>query len=307
MVGISGKCVESEGRRTIRREETEMAEAYAFYQGTFGQAIVLEARSNLVAHSHSESQIAFWLGGARAQAHVGAEIIEYGENVGLATNAYQSHDMTLVGENGSAVFLLLMISRDWLNERRKVTGRPFIFPSSRVPIDELLRRECWKVLDLILTARNSNVEMANEVEQLILATIDAATHSKEASNVRMLPPLLDHRLRAAIALMREYVRGGITLDEIIIKIGLSRAHFFALFKEQLHTTPQIFWSAVRVEEAMRRLINQGESLTDVALDLGFSAPSNFSRFFKEHIGVSPSVYRRAAMGTLPIKVTGLLP
>jgi AraC-like DNA-binding protein len=283
-----------------------MAEAYAFYEGTFGQAIVLEVCSNLVAHSHSESQIAFWLGGARAQAQVGNEIIEYGENVGLATNAYQSHDMTLLESDGSAVFLCLMISRDWLNERRKVTGRPFIFPSPRVPIDELLRRECWKVLDLILTARESSAAIADEVERLILATIDAATSSKEAANARILPPLLDHRLRTAIALMREYVGGGITLDEIISKVGLSRAHFFSLFKEQLHTTPQVFWSAVRVEEAMRRLINQGESLTDVALDLGFSAPSNFSRFFKEHTGVSPSIYRRAAIGTLPVKVTGLL-
>ncbi len=37
-------------------------------------------------------------------------------------------------------------------------------------------------------------------------------------------------------------------------------------------------------------------LSDVAFDLGFSAPSNFSRFFKEHIGVSPSTFRRAAIG-----------
>lgn len=284
-----------------------MAEAYAVYEGAFGQAIVLESRSNLVAHSHSESQIAFWLGGARAQAHVGSDIIEYGETVGLATNAYQAHDMTLTEGNGSAVFLCLMISHSWLNERRKVTGRPFIFPSPRVPVDDTLRRECWKVLDLILTAREAGPGVAEEVERLILATIDATTASREAASIRMLPPLLDHRLRTAIALMRENVSCGITLDDIIGKTGLSRAHFFALFKDQLRTTPQVFWSAVRVEEAMRRLIRQGESLTDVAMDLGFSAPSNFSRFFKEHIGVSPSTYRRSAIGVLPIKVTGLIP
>lgn len=284
-----------------------MAEAYAVYEGAFGQAIVLESRSNLVAHSHSESQIAFWLGGARASAQVGSELINYGETIGLATNAYQSHDMTLNEGNGSAVFLCLMISRSWLNERREVTGRPFVFPSPRVPVDESLRRECWKVLDLIITARDPGPAVTQEVERLILATIDATSASRVEANVRMLPLLLDHRLRTAINVMRENVCGGITLDEIIRKTGLSRAHFFALFKDQLRTTPQVFWSAVRVEEAMRRLINQGESLTDVALDLGFSAPSNFSRFFKEHIGVSPSTFRRGALRTLPIKVTGLIP
>src|SRR3546814_5533296 len=105
---------------------------------------------------------------------------------------------------------------------------------------------------------------------------------------------LDHRLRAAITYMREHVAEKITIEEIAGRVGLSRAHFFALFREQLNTTPQIFWSAVRVEEAMRRMDIDKEGVTQLALDLGFSAPGNFSRFFKEHTGVSPSIYRRAA-------------
>jgi AraC-like DNA-binding protein len=56
---------------------------------------------------------------------------------------------------------------------------------------------------------------------------------------------------------------------------------------------------------MRRLISKGESLISVALDLGFSAPSNFSRFFKEHTGVTPSTFQRAASGATPPTVTGL--
>lgn len=64
-----------------------MAAAYAFREGAFGQAIVLEARADLVAHSHSESQIVFWLGGAHSRARVGEEDVLYDENTGLATNA----------------------------------------------------------------------------------------------------------------------------------------------------------------------------------------------------------------------------
>ncbi|MDM0058876.1 helix-turn-helix domain-containing protein [Variovorax fucosicus] len=81
-------------------------------------------------------------------------------------------------------------------------------------------------------------------------------------------------------------------------MGLSRARFFALFRDQLHTTPQVFWSGVHVEEAMRR-VSEGSELTDVALDLGFSAPGNFSRFFKERTGVSPSIFKRATESDQP--------
>jgi AraC-like DNA-binding protein len=282
-----------------------MTAAYAFREGAFGQAIVLEASTDLVAHSHSESQIVFWLGGARARASVGTDDVEYCENVGLATNANQSHDMTLLDHNGPAVFLLFMISRNWLNERRRMTGRPFVFPSPRIPIDAELRQACWQVLDLILYAREADQSLDKLVEQLIIASIDAVTRERTGDTRFLLPPLLDHRLRAAISLMREHVSEKFTLDEIANRVGLSRAHLFTLFRDQLNTTPQVFWSAVRVEEAMRRLISRGESLTSVSLDLGFSAPSNFSRFFKEHTGVTPSTFRRAASGATPSTVTGL--
>ena len=282
-----------------------MAEAYAFREGAFGQAIVLESSNDLVAHSHSESQIVFWLGGARAQANVGADVVQYGENVGLATNANQSHDMVLLDDTGAAVFLVFMISRNWLNERRKATGRPFVFPSSRIPIDAGLRQACWQVLDLILSVRDSHENLDDLVEQLIIATIDAVTRERAVDAKPLLPPPLDHRLRAAITLMREHVCEKMAIDEIASRVGLSRAHLFTLFRDQLNTTPQVFWSAVRVEEAMRRLIAEGASLTSVAMDLGFSAPSNFSRFFKEHTGVSPSTFRRAAGGATPATVTGL--
>jgi AraC-like DNA-binding protein len=282
-----------------------MAEAYAFREGAFGQAIVLEASSELVAHSHSESQIVFWLGGARAMASVGAESVEYSENIGLATNPNQSHDMRLLDHNGPAVFLVFTISRSWLNERRKATGRPFVFPSSRIPIDANLRKACWQVLDLILSTRESKQTLDDLVEELIIATIDSVLRERLGDTRRMLPPLLDHRLRAAIVLMRTNVCEKLTLDEIASRVGLSRAHLFTLFRDQLNTTPQVFWSAIRVEEAMHRLISQQASLTSVALDLGFSAPSNFSRFFKEHTGVSPSTFRRAATGAVPSTVTGV--
>jgi transcriptional regulator GlxA family with amidase domain len=186
-----------------------------------------------------------------------------------------------------------------------MTGRPFVFPSPRIPIDAELRQACWQVLDLILYAREADQSLDKLVEQLIIASIDAVTRERTGDTRFLLPPLLDHRLRAAISLMREHVSEKFTLDEIANRVGLSRAHLFTLFRDQLNTTPQVFWSAVRVEEAMRRLISRGESLTSVSLDLGFSAPSNFSRFFKEHTGVTPSTFRRAASGATPSTVTGL--
>jgi AraC-like DNA-binding protein len=62
---------------------------------------------------------------------------------------------------------------------------------------------------------------------------------------------------------------------------------------------------VKVEEAIRRLMQRADPLTSVALDLGFSTPGNFSRFFKEHMGVTPSHYRKVSAGPTRYPVTGV--
>lgn len=281
-------------------------EAFALHEGAFGRAVVLNLEADLVPHSHSEAHIAFWLGGARAQARIGSEVLQYSDQVALGVNAFEQHDMTLLDSDAPSVFLCFYMSRPWLEERRLATGRPLAFTSARVPINAMIRRACWTVLDLMLNAHEPRARVDDEVEQLLGAAIEASVAYPDHGMRVNAHPSLDHRLRRAIAYMREHVGDKTPVDDIAAKVGLSRAHFFALFRDQLHTTPQVFWSAVRVEEAIRRLLYEGESLTAVAMDLGFSAPSNFSRFFKGHTGVRPSTYRRAALAPSPVgSVTGL--
>jgi len=281
-----------------------MQEAYALHEGAFGTAIVLEARANLVAHAHSETQLALWLGGARACAHVGAEVVPYSENVALGVNAFEAHDMVRLEGTGACLFLVFMVKKDWLDELGQAKARSFRFPSPHVPISSAMRRSCWRVLDLIISTKFSKQAIDVEVERLLEAAIAASTIGDDGDAPGDVGFMLDQRLRSAISHMRANVSEKTSIDEIAAKVGLSRARFFALFRDQLHTTPQVFWSGVRVEEAMRR-VSEGSQLTEVALDLGFSAPGNFSRFFKEHTGVSPSIFKRATRDPSPVTVTGI--
>jgi len=283
-----------------------MTDAYALREGDFGRAVVLDLRDDLVAHAHAETQFAFWLGGGRVQAHLGTEVVQYSEDVALGTNAYESHDARLLDKAQPAVFLVLYVSKAWLDAKRAASGRPFFFPSPRVPISPALRQACWRLLDMILTEQAGNpARLEQEVESLITTAIDATLAPVNPDGLRPRSPMLDHRLRAAISYMREHVGDLLSVEHIAGKVGLSRAHYFSLFRDQLNTTPQVFWSAVRVEEAVRRLALHEEPLTSVALELGFSSPGNFSRFFREHMGVSPSRFRRAAGGADQHPVTGV--
>ena len=83
-------------------------------------------------------------------------------------------------------------------------------------------------------------------------------------------------------------------DEVARSVGLSRPHFFMLFKDQMNLTPNVYWNTLRMEEALRQIGNSEESLTCVACNLGFTAQANFTRFFRDHAGVPPTIYREAA-------------
>jgi AraC-like DNA-binding protein len=283
-----------------------MLETYALHEGAFGRAVVLELRDDLVSHAHAETQLALWLGGARVEGHVGSRLVPYSEQLALGTNAYESHDARLLDRSGPAVFLVLYIAKPWLDERRARSGRPFFFTSPIVPIDAVVRQSCWQVLDQIVSPHQyPGSDIDGDVERLLLAAIDSSSAPVNEGALTSTAPVLDRRLRAAIAYMRDHVADPMAVEEVATRVGLSRGHFFSLFKDQLNTTPQVFWSAVRVEEAVRRLVQQEEPLTSVALDLGFSTPGNFSRFFREHMGVTPSKFRRAASGTAPHLLTGV--
>ncbi|MFK4448074.1 AraC-like DNA-binding protein [Caballeronia udeis] len=271
-----------------------MAEIFAMHEGAFGRISLLPLRTGLVSHAHSEAHIVWWLGGADAEARIGTQVFRLSETHAVAIKPFEQHDGKLLSSSTPAIFISVYINKEWLDKRAATAGRPFVFASPRIAVSPELRASLWKVLDLILFHPELEEKIEIAAEELITGSIQASLVTHSPGPLAAGLPLLSRKLRLAIALMRERVDVRATIDEIASEAGLSRARLFALFRDQLNTTPQVFWSTIRLEEAIRKLVIGDVPLTNVADELGFSAASNFSRFFKEHTGVSPSDYRRAA-------------
>ena len=87
----------------------------------------------------------------------------------------------------------------------------------------------------------------------------------------------------------------IGLESLARSVGLSRQHFFDLFRRCTTLTPSVYWNMLRMERAVAELGAGLRPIHDIAADLGFSAQSNFARFFRDHQGVSPRAYRNATI------------
>lgn len=73
--------------------------------------------------------------------------------------------------------------------------------------------------------------------------------------------------------------------------GLSPYHFIRVFCDRTGVTPHEYLTGVRMRHA-RTLLSQGVPIVDVALSLGYSDQSHFTRYFKRIIGITPGAYVR---------------
>ena len=271
-----------------------MKDTYAVRQGAFGRVVLLTLPTNLVSHSHSSSSIAFWLGGSPTRARIGDQNYTYQNSVALGINPFESHDATLCDPTDPALFLTFEFKQSWIEQQRLISGKGLYFLKPTVPIDDALYRACHTLLNIMLDPFNSHHD---DVEPVILDILIKATQAS-AHNItdthaglRRTP---DYRVQQAIRAMHSNTSRKMSRDQLAHHVGLSRSQLHVLFRKNLNTTPSVVASLMVVEEARRRMLYKLESLIDIELDLGFSSQGNFSRFFKEHMGVSPSVYRSAA-------------
>lgn len=96
---------------------------------------------------------------------------------------------------------------------------------------------------------------------------------------------------------REYLMANLarqpTLTEIALQCALSRAHFTRAFKISFGMPAYAWLQRQRIDRA-RGLLRAGErSMTEIALDCGFSDQSHFIRVFKRVVGVTPMAWARS--------------
>jgi AraC-like DNA-binding protein len=104
----------------------------------------------------------------------------------------------------------------------------------------------------------------------------------------------DWRIRRAVQLMRAEPQVAHDINALAREAGLSRAHFYRQFERSTRMTPHVYLNVLRMELAVKSVVHAGDSLRAVGDRLGFGAQAHFTRFFRDHTGVSPSEFRSVA-------------
>ena len=78
-------------------------------------------------------------------------------------------------------------------------------------------------------------------------------------------------------------------NDLSLEFNYSNSYLSKLFREKYNITPKQYAKQLILKEAVL-LLGKGISVCETAERLEFSSPENFSRFFKNYYGYSPSQY-----------------
>ena len=98
------------------------------------------------------------------------------------------------------------------------------------------------------------------------------------------------KLQTAIDYIQANLENKIGLDDFAQITNISPYYFCRLFKKSTGITPYQYLIKCRIEKSKILLKQEKLSITDIALEVGFSNQSHFTKHFKRLVGVTPKVY-----------------
>jgi AraC-like DNA-binding protein len=121
-----------------------------------------------------------------------------------------------------------------------------------------------------------------------LAHVDTALERN-----RRLSAQTQRLVRQAMAFIHKHYAEPVSRADLARHVSLSEDYLTACFRKELGITPIAYLNRYRVHQARQLLSDTDKTITQIALEVGFSDSGYFSRVFRREVGVSPEAYRRA--------------
>ena len=284
-----------------------MSTALRITHGAFGRVALLDMDRSLVRHAHPHCHVLIKAGGADTQFAVGDSLVQLTDHQAVLINTWEPHAYVHDRERPRTTILALYIEPEWLKCFRPnwaASGTPEFFERPAGELSPRIRRLSMDLAAMMLADPGASAEQEQVLSDLMISVIERFTPwrrlsarlaGRDADRNRF-----DARIRRAVALMRAQPQIASDVAALAKEAGLSRAQFFRLFERSTRMTPHVYLNLLRMELAVQTVVHGQTSFAAVSDDLGFSAPSHFTRFFRDHAGVSPREFRQVARMGSPV-------
>ena len=190
-------------------------------------------------------------------------------------------------------------SGDWLRGSFPAvfdTGQRAFGPAVEAITPRLRQLADTMVVEVLHDQFLSHERLEFMLQELMLSVVETYLARRQAgARLWRGSPFADNRIRKALALLRARPNKELNMNDLASQVGLSRSRFYDLFQLSTGRSPRAYLDMLCVESAIAKLASGSTKIAEVSAELGFSAQSNFTRFFQQQVGIPPSEYRRATI------------
>ena len=91
--------------------------------------------------------------------------------------------------------------------------------------------------------------------------------------------------------MRRNYKQDIEVSKLAADLGISYSHLRRVFRDNMNTSLISYINELRITDARALLVETEQTISEIALSLGYNNEQSFNRFFKKIVGISPGKYR----------------
>jgi AraC-like DNA-binding protein len=138
--------------------------------------------------------------------------------------------------------------------------------------------------------------LSSEAHTLIASETTRRTNSSTIlEKCTSVKPELLEKIRVLMESDRFYAQTGLTISDLADALSMQEYRVRHLINQQLqYRNFNQFLNNYRIEDAARKLQNIENSISWIALDVGYASLSVFNKAFRERFGMTPTAYRNTA-------------
>lgn len=156
---------------------------------------------------------------------------------------------------------------------------------------------------IVVTGQVLNAEEMTRLHQGVTKVLGKGLYSLEETvahleaaleRKRKLSSEAQRLVRKAMAYLHEHYSEPITRQDLARHVGMAEDYLTHSFRQELGMTPVAYLTRYRLTKAKHLLTTTDESITAIALAVGFADSGYFSRVFRREVGMTPEAFRRQA-------------
>ena len=169
---------------------------------------------------------------------------------------------------------------------------PFFSENPTMDLSEELYQQVIPLITLLRNEINRNDNLSSIlIRSLLQSALLLMVRDNTAAHEFIKQPEIPTHISEFKSLIQLNYKEHLSVEGYAQLLHLSVKHLIALCKKHTGKTPLKLIQEKLISEAKKELFYTHKSIKEIAIDLGFEDPANFSNYFKTATGYSPAAYR----------------